>query len=86
MGQLSFILAQESFMTVPINLTLKARVYILPTRTEIQIEPTPRILYDLIPVKETRTFKTEYVKDVEFTFKRKRFVLCFYYNKTQGET
>lgn len=68
------------------NFLLNVRMIVLPTRTEFQIEPTPRALYEILPFKELHLFKQkDFVKEIRFTYKRKNFILCFYRRKEEGE-
>lgn len=55
--------------------------------TQFVIDPTPRTLYELLPIKESKVMLNEpyFVKDIQFKFNRKNFTLSFYRKKEAGE-
>jgi len=79
--------------TQPIELTLNAVLWLNckddkgNIYSQLTIEKTPRVLYDSIPIKERRFWldEPEFVKDIEFTFKRKKYVVQVFRTKEPGE-
>ena len=70
----------------PIDLLLHARIFVLSTRVEYQINPTPRALYEIIPFGELAIHENLHVKSLKFTYKRRNYILSFYRAKESGET